>query len=342
MASNILVIQMAFPGDMVLTTPLFRALKRLHPEARLTLMASPRSASLVEEDPWLDEVIIFDKKTTSIWAMGKELCPRGFDLVISPHRSHRTSLLAYLSRAPVRVGFDGAGFGFLHNRRVVRLDNLHEVDKNLTLLHGIDEAPEDSDRVLHVGYTGVEKAAVQAVLDSVGVPPGANLIGMSPGSVWATKRYPADRFAQVGRALVERGYRIVLLGGPDDQNICAEVAALIGDGAYNVAGTTGLKALAAWIDRLALLVANDSAPLHVAAARDIPAVAIFGPTVRELGFYPFHEKSVIVEAEFECRPCGLHGHVKCPEDHFNCMLEIAPEKVLQACVALLESGEGQR
>lgn len=341
MPDKILVIQMAFPGDMVLTTPLFRALKRLYPETSLTLMASPRSAALVEEDPFLDEVLIFDKKTTSVWEIGKRLRGIGFDLVLSPHRSHRTSLISWLSRSPVRVGFDVAGFGFLHNRRVVRLEGIHEVDKNLLLLHGLDEGPEEEDRVLHVGYTETEEEEVAGEMNAAGLATDANLVGMSPGSVWPTKRYPAASFAEVGRALVEKGCRVALIGGPDDKEACAEVARLIGEGAYNFAGTTSLKALAAWLDRFNLLVANDSAPLHVAAARDLATVAIFGPTVRELGFYPFHRRSRLVEVELDCRPCGLHGHKSCPEEHFRCMEELEPRWVIEACEELLEEGSGE-
>jgi heptosyltransferase-2 len=105
----------------------------------------------------------------------------------------------------------------------------------------------------------------------------------------------------------------------------------------NAVGRTPLKALAAWMDRLAVLVTNDSAPLHVAAARGTPAVAVFGPTTRDLGFGPFHRASRIVEVELECRPCGLHGGRRCPKGHFRCMADVTPDEVLRAVGEVLGS-----
>ncbi len=335
---RILVIQTAFLGDVVLTTPLFRALRRRFPDARLDVLATPAAAPLVEEDPHLDEVLRYDKKGGErLGAVARRLRSRGYDLIVAPHRSHRTALLAWLSRARFRVGFRDAGLSFLYHRRVHRPMECHEVDRNLELLKGLGFHPEPEDRVLHVGHTDREAQEVERVLAEGGVAAHEPLAALAPGSVWPTKRWPAEGFAAVGRALTKHGLRVVVLGGPADREVAGRVAGAVGPSAVNAAGRTSLKALAAWMDRVRLLVTNDSAPLHVAAARGTPTVAVFGSTTLGLGFGPFHRASRVVEVALACRPCGLHGRRRCPKEHFRCMRDVTPDMVLGACEALLSA-----
>jgi len=336
-ATRILVVQTAFPGDLVLATPLFRGLRRLYPEATLTALVSARAAPLVEEDPFLDGLLVYDKTGGESFASAVAKVRRGrFDALISPHRSHRSSLLALLSGARIRVGFSGAGFPWAYTRRVRREAEHHEVDRNLSLLRGLGSAAVAEDRVLSVGYTEAEAARVRGVLAESGVGPDQPLVALAPGSVWATKRWNPEGFAAVGRALVAGGDRVVLLGGEDDVEVCRTVARGIGEGAVVAAGRTPLKALPAWLDRVRLLLTNDSAPLHVAAARGTPAVAVFGATTPGLGFSPFHDRSRVLEVDLPCRPCGPHGGRRCPLGHLRCLEEIRPEAVLAACRELSE------
>lgn len=334
--SNLLVLQTAFLGDVVLTTPLFRALRRAYPQARLTLLTTPAARPLVEEDPHLDAIFTYDKKAREpLSAVIRKVRAGRFDALVSPHRSHRSALIALASGIPFRVGYAESGFPFAYHRRVRRDMRLHEVDRILALLRGLGVEPEASDRVLCAGYTPRETAQVEEILRGAGVEPGVKLAGLCPGSVWATKRWLPEGFANVGKKLAERGYRPVIVGGPDDRAVADEVAALIGPAAVNAAGRTPLKALAAWLDSFSIFISNDSAPLHVAAARDVPTVAVFGATTRSLGFTPFHARSRVVEASLPCRPCGLHGGKSCPEGHFDCMRGVTPEAVLAACDELL-------
>lgn len=332
---NILVVQTAFLGDVVLTTPLFAALKRLCPGASVTLLTTPLAANLVEEDKNLDGIITFDKKGgESFFSIAGKLKKGGYDLMISPHRSHRTSIIGFLSRIPVRVGYGEAGFSIFYTHRVKRPMELHEVDRILHLLTALGAASEPSDRKLTVNYTAAEKAEVDKILEEAGIPPGTRLAGLCPGSVWPTKRWTVEGFAEVGKGLREKGYGVVVVGGPEDRETGARVLGLLGGKAVDAVGKTSLKALAAWIDRFSVFVTNDSGPLHVASARNVPTVAVFGATVRELGFFPFHQRSKVVETALPCRPCGLHGGKTCPEGHFRCMLDITPETVLKACLEL--------
>lgn len=335
-AESIVVVQTAFLGDVVLTTPLFRALRRCRPGARIVALVTPEAAPLIEEDPHLDQVLTYDKKGgESLVSALRTVRAQHPDLFVAPHRSPRTALLALGSGARLRIGFADAGFWWAYNRRVARPMQEHEVDRNLALLAGLGCAPEAGDRRLHVGYTEQEVEAVAAVLRAAGVSERDRLLGLCPGSVWATKRWPAEGFAGVGKHYAARGWRVAVLGGPGDREVCAQVAGTIGPAAVDAAGTTPLKALAAWLDRLALLVTNDSSPLHVAAARDVPTVAVFGATTTDLGFGPFHARSRVVEVDLACRPCGLHGGNTCPRGHFRCMGDLSADAVWAACNDLL-------
>lgn len=336
-ATRILVVQTAFPGDLVLTTPLFRGLRRLYPEGALAAMVSARAAPLVEEDPFLDALLVYDKTGGESFASAVAKVRRGrFDALLSPHRSHRSSLLALLSGARTRIGFGGAGFSWAYTRRVRRDPVRHEVDRNLSLLEALGASSVAEDRVLTVGYTDREAAQVRDVLDASGVAPDQPIVALAPGSVWATKRWHAEGFAAVGGALTAAGNRVVLLGGGDDVDVCRAVARGIGEGAVVAAGRTPLKALPAWLDRARLLVTNDSAPLHVAAARGTPAVAVFGATTPGLGFSPFHDRSRVVQVDLACRPCGPHGGKRCRLGHLRCLEAVRPDAVLAACRELLE------
>jgi heptosyltransferase-2 len=330
------VVQTAFLGDVVLTTPLFAALRRCFPAARLDAVVTPQAAPLVEEDPHLDGLLVYDKRgAATLPGLVRTLRAGNYGHLLAPHRSARTALMALGSGIPHRVGFSDAALAWVYHRAVRRQLDLHEVDRNLLLLEGLGVSAVAADRVLAVEYTADEAREVSACLGQAGVGEGERLVGLCAGSVWETKRWLPEGFAEVGRQFEARGFRPILLGGPEDAPLSARIAAEIGPQAVNAAGCTSLKALAAWMDRLAVVFTNDSAPLHVAAARQVPTVAVFGATTTDLGFGPFHAQSAVVEAAQPCRPCGAHGGRRCRQRHFHCMSEIAPEAVVQAGLDLL-------
>ena len=155
---------------------------------------------------------------------------------------------------------------------------------------------------------------------------------MHPGSVWATKRWPAGYFAAVGAKALRNGSRVLLFAGPGEESIAAEVRERItaeaGDsGLTDLSGKLDLPRLAAWIGRLSCYLTNDSGPMHLAWTQRVPTVALFGPTVREWGFFPRGERTTVFEVPLACRPCGLHGPQQCPKGTHDCMRRIDPEEV---------------
>src|SRR5437667_39151 len=157
----------------------------------------------------------------------------------------------------------------------------------------------------------------------------------APGSMWATKRWAPEGFAAVIAALAAEGARCVVLGAPDEAALAEEIDRLAGGRATVLAGRTDLATLVAVVDRLALLVANDSAPMHIACARGVPVVGVFCATTPALGYGPWGPRAVVVEADLACRPCGRHGGRRCPRGTEDCMRLVRPGAVLAAARAAL-------
>lgn len=328
---RVLVIQTAYLGDVVLTTPLFRALKGLWPGAYLAALVIPGTAPILERLPALDEIIVHDKRAGGPGALRrviKEVRAAKFDVVVSPHRSARSSLIAWSSEAPRRVGYRENALSFLYTERVRRPLERHEAERILALAEAMGCENADPKPNLALGDDERERARQAA-----GTEP---YVVISPSSAWPTKRWTAAGFAAVADYLAARGFGVVITGGPGEGDEAAAVADAMGAPAVNLAARTSPRELAALVAEAALLVSNDSAPVHVASAFDTPTVAIFGATVPAQGFAPLASRSAVAEVkELSCRPCGAHGGRKCPEKHFRCMLDLSPADVIRAVDAVL-------
>jgi len=336
---KILVVQTAYLGDIILTTPLLSALKVIFPKSHLTLLTIPVGKSALRGLKELDEIISYDKHNTeqglsAFWKKVKELRAKHFDLAISPHRSFRTALMLGLSGIPVLVGFKNSGLPWIYHFRIPRNKSLHEVERNLKLLEPIGELPKDFQPRIKIPIP--ENFDLSKFgLDAETPKP---WIGFAPGSVWETKRWPVERYAELGRRLSKKlNATVILLGAEADIELCNQIENRIGNSKsiINLAGKTGLKELFGIISQLKVLVANDSAPVHIASGFSIPTVVIFGPTVPEFGFSPWLTPHRIIQKNLPCRPCNRHGPKRCPEKHFKCMLGIEAEEVEKAVEELL-------
>src|SRR6266516_479402 len=330
----LLVAQTSFLGDVVLTTPLVSALRRRLVPRRLALLVRPEAVPLVAGHPDIDQVLVDDKRGADRGALGwlktaRRLSAEGFEVAVSPHRSLRTALVLAAARIPRRVGFrESRGAPFFHER-VPRARGRHDVERNLALLAPFGGAVEPPP--LHVPV--VPEAARRA---AELLPPGSGpLLGVAPGSAWATKRWAPEGFAAVIGALVGEGARCVVLGAPDEAALAEEINRLAGGRATVLAGRTDLATMVAVVDRLALLVANDSAPMHIACARGVPVVGVFCATTPALGYGPWGPRAAVVEADLACRPCGRHGGRSCPRGTEDCMRLVRPGAVLAAARAAL-------
>lgn len=340
-ARNVLVLQTSFLGDSLLTLPLLRRLKESLPGARVSVLTLPKNADVFRGNSWVDEVLLDDKRgrhggPLGAWRIAAELKSRGFDLAVIPHRSLRSALVAYLARIPRRVGFAASAGRFLLTDTVPFAWLTHDLERNLALARPLGSETRASVGEARYISPPPPSAALTARLTEAGVAPGARLAGVHPGAAWATKRWLPERFAELCRRLKAEGVTPVLVGGPGDAALGAEIARA--SGAADLVGRTDLEDLKSLMGRLSLFVTNDSGPMHLAAAAGVPVVAIFGATTRELGFFPYGAGHRVVEAELACRPCGLHGAKDCPEGHFLCMRLLSVDRVHEACRQALATG----
>jgi heptosyltransferase-2 len=334
------VWQTAYLGDSVLTLPLLQALAEAYPAARIHFFVRRGLSGLYAGLPYLAGVHEFDKRgaqggLSGAWLYGKTLRPMDFDLWISSHRSLRSALVAKAVGAPVRIGYSTPWFNRLAYTKVIdrRFGQAHEIERLNRLLIPLGITAGDNWPRFTPPAKAMEDAARfwrEHGLDDQAM----HVIGLHPGSVWPTKRWPATHYASLLDLAVEHGLRVIVFAGPGEESVAAQVMAEARHGTdkavINLSGKLNLPALAAYLARLSVYVSNDSGPMHLAWAQHVPIVALFGPTVERFGFYPMGSRSRVLEVDLDCRPCGLHGHQQCPKDHHECMVRITPEQAWQA------------
>jgi len=336
---KVLVVQTGFLGDVILSTPVLTNLKRIFPAAEIVVMTTPEARTLVQFHPAVSKVIAFDKRgddrgLKGLFRLAARLKEENFSIVLSLHKSARTSLLLALARIPERYGFREAVFSFLYTRTVRRAHLTHEAQRNLVILQNLDAKLSELDARLSIGIPpecDVEASELLAHVDC------SRLVAIAPGSVWATKRWTSSGFAAVADELIEMGYRIVLIGGPRDQESADELTRLMAGSTINLVGKASLLTSAAIIRSSRLLITNDSAPLHIASAVGTPVVALFCATIPEFGFGPWMVTGESVGVPgLTCRPCGRHGGDTCPTGTHACQLKLRPEAAMDAVDRVLK------
>ena len=335
---RILIIQTAFIGDVILCTPLIKGLRKTFPDSFISFLLIPETKNVLENNPHLSEILVYDKRKNKGIGSFLQIITRvkqgEFDLAVIPHRSLRSALLAYLSRIPVRIGFDKSTGSFLFTRQVVYNNNVHEVDRNLSLLSDFSTRTKETSPELFPSSEDFSYA--RKLLSDSGITERDKIVCVAPGSVWATKRWLPEKFAEVSDLLLgEARAKVIFLGSEEDGALCEKTAELMTGRPAILAGKTSVLQSAAIASFCKVILSNDSAPVHIASAMKIPVVAIFGSTIPEFGFAPYGINHVIIQKKMECRPCGIHGKRKCPKEHFRCMREITTKEVFQAVLSRL-------
>jgi heptosyltransferase-2 len=328
---HIVIVQTAFIGDVALVLFLAETVRRVHPDARITLVTTPASATFAQYCTAIDTVIAFDKRykhrgLRGMMQLARQLRREGADCVLAPHRSFRTALLARFSGARLSVGFDKNSFAWLYDKRM-EYPAMHEIERNMALLGVFEDCTNLLPTLPIMRLPESVSAASEALLRQSGLEKG--FIACAPGSVWATKRWREEHFGRLVQMLQEAGKKVVLLGGKDDAEVCERIAGK--SGSVSLAGKTSLSEMLVILQSASVLVCNDSAPAHLAALVDCPTVAVFGPTVQAFGFAPCSSRSVVMEnINLACRPCSPHGTNTCPLGTHECMWSVVPEQVFEA------------
>ncbi|MCX6278320.1 MAG: glycosyltransferase family 9 protein [Bacteroidetes bacterium] len=321
---QILVIQTASIGDVILASALVESLHTAFPETRIDFMVKKGNETLFHNHPFVSEVIVWDKRTKkykNLIKIIRRIRKTNYDLVINIQRFFSSGVITVLSGALETRGFTKNPLSWFFTKRFPHdIDNgLHEVERNHALIsdlagrkHGLPRLyPELND-----------EEVIQQII------PGSYYT-ISPASLWFTKQYPVSKWVDLTNRISPEA-KVLLLGAPNDYALCDEITKKSGHpGLYNLAGKLSFLQSAALMKLACMNFTNDSAPMHLASAVNAPVTAIYCSTIPGFGFGPLSTDSATIETDIQlqCRPCGLHGFARCPEKHFRCGYEIDANRV---------------
>jgi len=326
--ASILVLRYSALGDVVLATSVLEPLRRRFPDARIEWVTDALYAPLLEGLPELARVHRLARDgANGAWGLAARLRGR-FDVAIDLQNKPRSMLVARAA-APLRAAF----------RRRSALQAIRSVIGSDPPLVRAHQTRLYTEALAPFGITepGRTKVALSAqaralAADALGGVDGS-IVAVAPGARWATKRWPAERFAAVADALAQDGHRIVLCGGPPDRDAFASFRAAARSKVAADLSFLPLDALAAALARVRLLVACDSGPVHLATAVGTPVLALFGPTSATRWGPPAPGRALSLS--LACAPCSNHGGDYCPEAHHRCLRDLAPEAVLASSREML-------
>lgn len=335
--ANILVIKLRYLGDVLLATPVLRALRERFPQARLTMAVNRGTEEIVRWNPDLDEVLIVERG--SLVAQCRLLARirrHRFDCVLDLTDGDRSAILARFSGAPIRVGFneERRWRGVLYTKTVSAPPGAHRVERDLQAVRAIGIDPKACQPVLQISQEDQERA--DHLLGELGLLRDHRpLVMFHPGARYWFKAWPVERFAELADRLADACPCHILVGGAEQDLQTAEAIRQRARAPVSVlAGRLTLLEFAAVLRRCALFIGNDNGPMHMAAAIGTPVVALFGPS-NPAEWGPRSEKAAVLYKGLDCRQCF---HPACERGEQNCMRQIAVEEVLEAGTKLLISG----
>ncbi len=322
---KILVIQTAFIGDAILATSVLEKLHERFATSKIDFLIRKGNESLFEGHPFINHLYVWNKKGgkyKNLLKILQKIRKQDYLYVINLQRYLSTGVLTAFSKGGKKLGYDKNPFSFSFDKKFPHDigSGKHEVERNQLLIEAItDEFPKAPKLYpLAKHFEKVEKFKTEPY------------ICISPASVWFTKQFPVEKWIELIKKL-ENKYKIYLLGGPSDKQICEKLRKkTVSPKTFNLAGKLSLLESAALMKDAVMNYTNDSAPLHLASAMNVPITAVFCSTIPNFGFGPLSEDSRIVEIreKLDCRPCGLHGKRTCPKGHFKCAMDIKTEDLL--------------
>jgi len=330
LVQSILIIKLRGVGDVLLSTVVTKNLRVAFPAARIDFLTEPASLEVLQGNPFVNQVVVFDRTKMSGADLIRKVRQRSYSMIIDLFGNPRTALVTRLSGAAYRVGYRFRWRSYAYNILVSpRGSSVHNTQFNLDALAGIGVAVQD--RNVYFQFTRDDAAFVDRFLQHEGIGQGL-VAAINTAGGWYTKRWGLDRYAGLGDALIKRyNASVVLPWGPGQLDEAKELQSLMKYRPFIPPQTT-LKQLGALMKRCSFVVGNDSGPMHIAAAVDTPVLGIYGPTNPALQG-PYGNAHLVVRNEgLSCLGCNL---TKCPIGH-PCMLELSVETVLESVDRLLK------
>jgi lipopolysaccharide heptosyltransferase II len=367
---RILLIKLSAVGDVIHTIPVLNRLRRRYPNSRIDWLVTPAIAELLRSHSAITNVLHFPRdQWSNPWSVGSSLARlvaqlrrNHYDLVIDMHGQLRTAVLTRASGARVRIGFDrprarvwlasgrslpaearkhawkgareGSWLAYTHRIPIPTLD-VHAVDRYLSvgrMLRFEEGAPDFSFPIPGVAAERIAERVRTHARDAAR----AGLLLVAPGTVWETKHWRSQGFAEVARHFMKKNFAVVLIGSKKERPVCDSVA-IQAPGCLNLAGETSLPELAALVQRASLCLTNDSGPMHLAVALNRPVVSIFGPT-DEIWIGPYGRPNAVVRAKLDCAPCYLRVLSRCPHGH-ACMEMVSAQAVIERAEQILAASQ---
>lgn len=339
-----LIIQTAFLGDLILSIPWISRLREISGQSKLILVCKKGLGEYFLKEKIVDHVYEVIKGDRSSYQNIIRSINMKFDIenLFCVHRSTRSLLFANQILAERKIGFSSFLGFWIFDDTVEYESTWPDPLRQWNLLSVVDQKSEQLLQQRDWSYLNIKNknSSLPIVPDFFQFSKKdnhlqtQNKIAFFPGSVWATKKWTESGFIELGQQLQKKGFQIDVMGGPDEKELCQKISDQI-PASKNLAGQLSLTDSIYHIRMCRVVVANDSAPTHMAACENIPVITLFGPTTLSLGFRPWQQNSRIAEIDLNCRPCGKHGHNQCPLGHHRCMKDISVASVLNLCEELI-------
>jgi heptosyltransferase-2 len=338
---RILIVRTDRIGDVLLSTPVIKTVREIYPSAYIAMMVSPYAKDIVENNPYLDDVVIYDKDYRhkgwlSSVKFALRLRKKRFDLAIVLHPTNRVHLITFFAGIPKRVGYDRK-FGFLLTDKIKHTKQFgekHESEYSLDLLRYLGIEPKDKSSFMPIRPESEEWVEELCARESI--KDSDRLLAVHPGASCPSKIWPAERFARVADKLVDKyGFKVLIIAGPKDLKIAERVIKNIQHPAINLAGMTSVSQLASLLRRCQLFISNDSGPVHIASAVGTPVISIFGRNQKGLSpkrWGPIGKRDRILHKEVGCIECLAHNCKK----EFACLKAITVDEVVKVADSILK------
>ena len=335
LAPDILVVRFSAIGDILLTTPLLRVIRAQYPGARVTFLTKEQYVPLLSDNPNVNEVhgIVEEDGVREIAGLIRSV---RYSHLLDLHGNLRTLALRTIVRGPWRT-YSKRRLErqvLIATKRDIYRDDTPMAERYFEAAKDLDVMPDGEPPDFYLSEDS--ESTAEEKIRSLGLGNAPAMVALSPGAAHPTKCWPVEGWVRLARRLLSTGAEVVVIGGPDDVDFAKAIldalrGLLEGDTEKRVKSTAGMLSLqesGAVIKRSAAVVSGDTGVMHMATAVGTPVVALFGPTVRRFGFFPYQaERSTVVELPLECRPCSSHGSDACPLQHHLCMREIQPDMV---------------
>ncbi|MCQ8212405.1 glycosyltransferase family 9 protein [Cetobacterium somerae] len=324
---RVLIIRLSSIGDVILTTPVLKELKKKYPDIIIDFLVMENFKDAISGCPYIDNLILFNKKKhdglKKMITFGKELKKNNYDYIFDLHAKVRSKIIGNAVGAKV----------YTYKKRSLLKTILV---KTKAIKYKVDDTIIrnyfGAFKVLGLKYKtedltfSFEKKDLDK-LSSLCIEY-ENVPMIAPGASKETKKWTKEGFAELVKLLYNKyGKKPIIIGGNNEYEMCEEIKKLSGNLAVNLAGKLNLKESGALLSKAKFLITNDSGPFHIARGVKCPTFVIFGPTSPEM--FEYDKDNILIYLNESCSPCSLHGDKECPQKHFNCMKKLSAQMVME-------------